>query len=595
MRRWIASIHSFVRGTPIRASEKVALRHIVTMRGKRIPSLRQWRELPRLLSRKESQVAKFVLVLAACSGIALGAHLWLAQRSILPAIGGSYTEGAVGAPQYINPLYAIGSDVDADLTKLVYSGLFRYDDTRGIIPDLAENFTLSEDQKTYTVNLRKDVMWHDGTPFTARDVLFTVSAIQNPEYHSPLIVSFSDITVSTPTEHTILFTLQDPFSPFLAALTVGILPAHLWEEIPPQNAFLASFNLKPIGTGPYVFSKLLKDTHGTLRSITLTRNAHFYRGTVYIRDITFKFYNNLSELTEAVRNKNVEGASVLAAQDAHALVRDGVINLGQPNLLQYTGIFFNQKKNDILAVDAVRQALALATNRQDIVQLGVGEYATPLASPLLPNVPPETFETQPIPATDLTAAQNLLETEQWTFAEGATVRSKNSSPMTLSITFLESSDLLATAQAVKQQWEKLGIEITLVPVDAFTFENEVLKNASYDALLVGERYGAYPDLYPFWHSSQIRYPGLNLGSFASRKVDDAIEAARTSVDPAKKQEARDLLLAGFTEEIPAIILYQPRYLYGLSPALHGTTVTNVSTPSDRFAHVEEWYRKTRLW
>ena len=429
---------------------------------------------------------------------------------------------------------------------------------------------------------------------SANDVVFTITAIQNPEYQSPLAVSFAGTSITAPDERTVVFTLQEPFAPFLAALTVGILPAHLWEEVVPQSAPLAPWNTKPIGSGPYIFSKLIKDSRGALRSITLTRNPNFYRGTVYVKEITMKFYTDLAELTEAVRNKNVEGASVLAAQDAQSLAKDGVIALGAPRLSQFTAAFFNQKHSAVLAEDVVRQALNMATDRNAVATISSGTYATPIVSPLLPGMPGASTEVV-IPGPDAEGAKALLESEKWTFVEGATVRSKNATPLSFTITTLDSPDLIAAAQELERQWEGIGASVDIAVIDEMTLQTDSIKNHNYDVLLAGERYGAYPDLYPFWHSSQTNYPGLNLGGFANRKVDTAIETARTSTDPAKAIEAGQLLVTSFAEEIPAIMLYQPSYLYGLSPKLSGTTVMTVTAPSDRFTNVEQWYRRTRFW
>ena len=533
------------------------------------------------------------IVLCILSSGMLGIRFWLSNETLLPAIGGSYTEGALGSPQYINPLYAIGSDVDSDLTRLMFSGLMRFDGNHSLVPDLAESYIISDDQKTYTFVLRDNAVWHDGEPVTSNDVLFTIDAIQNPEYHSPLAVSFGGSVAEASDEHTVIFTLNEPFAPFLAALTVGVLPAHLWEEVAPQNAPLAQLNIKPVGSGPFMFSKLIKDNKGVLRSYTVERNDRFYRNTVYLNDITLKFYNNLQELTDAVRNKNVEGASVLAAQDAHGLAQDGVITLGSPRLSQFTAAFFNQKQSAVLADDDVRQALILAVDRTTIAQASTGSYAAPIVSPILPDMPGYDAATT-IPGADIEGAKGLLESKEWTTADGATTRAKSGTELTFIITTLDSPDLIAAANELQRQWSAIGANVSVSVVDQGTLQNDIIKNHSFDVLLAGERYGAYPDLYPFWHSSQITYPGLNLSGLANRKLDTAIETARTSADPAKAVEAGQLLISAFAEEQPALMLYQPHYLYALSAKLYGTTVANVTTPSDRFANVEDWYRKTKV-
>lgn len=577
------------------SAQKIAVQQVVNLRGSRFPSLKQWKELPRYLSAQEKVITRIALGLFIVSTVTLGTHTLFSTINTVPAIGGSYTEGALGTPQYINPLYATGSDIDADFTRLIYSGLLRNDGANGIVPDLADHYAVSDDQKTYTFTLRPNIFWHDGEKLTSADVIFTIDAIQNPEYHSPLAMSFAGTTVSAPDDSTIVFTLDTPFAPFLAALTVGILPAHLWEDVAPQSAPLAQYNIKPIGSGPFLFSKLVKDGKGSLKSITIARNPQFYRGTVYLNDITMKFYGSLQELGDAVRNKNVEGASVLSAVDAQSLKDDHVIALGAPKLSQFTAVFFNQKQNALFADDAVRKALNLATDRTAVTQKAVGAFGTPIFSPILSDMPGADTNTV-VPHPDPVAASTLLESKEWVKSNGAAVRSKKDVSLAFSITTLDVPDLTAAANELATEWKAIGADVTVTAVDQTTLQNDVLKNRHYDVLLTGERYGAYPDLYPFWHSSQITSPGLNLGDFVNRKVDTAIEEARATADATKSIAASQLLATTFTDTIPAIMLYQPSYLYGLSPKLHSTEVTNVTTPSDRFANVEQWYRNTkRTW
>lgn len=592
----IESIRHFAQKKRAPAAHTVAVRQVVNIRGMKFPRWKQWKEFPRFLNESETRNAKIALGIFALSALLLGGRQWFSRETFLPAIGGSYIEGAIGTVQYINPLYATGSDVDADVTRLVYSGLMRTDENHGVVSDLASSYSISEDQRTYTFVLRDDATWHDGEQVTSSDVVFTIHAIQNPEYHSPLAVSFSDMIVEATDEHTVVFTLNEPFAPLLAALTVGILPEHLWAEVLPQNAPLTPLNIKPIGSGPFVFSKLVKDNKGALKSYTLARNPSFYRGTVYLGEITIKFYSNLQELTDAVRNKNVEGASVLSAQDAKSLSDDGVIHLGAPALSQFTAAFFNTKHSTVIADDTVRAALNLATDRTKVADLSAAGLATPIVSPILSDMPGYDASLT-VPAGDPAAATTLLNEAGWTLADGATVRAKDGVPLAFSMITLDSPDLLAAATELQTQWKAIGADVTIYSVDQFTLQNDVIKNHDYDILLAGERYGTYPDLYPFWHSSQTTYPGLNLGGFADRKVDEAIAAARTSTDPQKAIDAAQLFVTSFNENLPAIMLYQPAYVYGVGKKLHNTDVVSVTTPSDRFATVDAWYRKTTwtLW
>ena len=132
-----------------------------------------------------------LVIIASLAGTILGFYFHFTKE--IPIPGGEYIEGVVGQPLYVNPVLAGSNDADADLAALVYSGLFKYDPEGKLTADLAENFEISEDKLTYSFHLKKDVKWHDGEPFTADDVLFTIQAIQDPAYKSPLRQSWQGV------------------------------------------------------------------------------------------------------------------------------------------------------------------------------------------------------------------------------------------------------------------------------------------------------------------------------------------------------------------------------------------------------------------
>lgn len=571
----------------------LAQRQVMTVRGNRaIPSLAQWRELPRYLSPGERRifiVALFGIVLAL--GI-LGYRFLLTNQVSVPAVGGEYTEGLIGTPQYLNPLYAVASDTDTDITRLVFSGLMRWDPQDGLVPDLAASYTMSEDQKTYTFTLRENAKWHDGSPVIGQDVVFTIQAIQNPEYRSPLSISLGGVGVEAPDERTVIFTLAEPFAPFLSTLTVGILPSHVWENIVPSSAPLAMLNLEPIGSGPYKYERLSKYQNGTIRSLTLVRNRDFYRGAPYVERLTFNFYQDAGELTSALRNKNIQGASYIAYEDARALAIDRGMQVLYPALPQFTAAFFNDAHAKLLAEDNVRKALVTAIDKNAIVNNVLGGQAQIISSPILPGMPGYDA-TIGGTAYDEAGAAAILDSAGYKLSEGATVRTKSDTALALTLTTVDTPELVAVAQSLKDMWTKVGFEITLVTVDQQTLQNDTLKNRNYDILLTGELYGSDQDPYAFWHSSQVAYPGLNLSQFASRKVDDAIEKARGTNDTTVRAESFRSIAELIAEEHPAAFLYQPTYAYVTSSKIKNLNLPAITIPADRFADVAEWYIKTR--
>lgn len=266
---------------------------------------RQWHYLPRLFSDRER------LIFAAAGAVAVIAFGLLGWRLIVrftvprPAVGGVLREGVLQEPRFINPLYA-SNDTDRDLTNLVFAKLISYDETGAPVMDLAENVEVSDDSKTYTVFLRPGVLWHDGEALTADDVIFTIKTIQDPEYQSPLRQNWQGVAVEKLSDEAVRFTLRQPYAPFLENLAVGIIPAHLWRKIPRESAVLSDLNTKPVGAGPYRFSKLTRQADGTITSVVLTRNKHYHREGPYLKEIQFSFYPDEGELLAAYRRGDID-------------------------------------------------------------------------------------------------------------------------------------------------------------------------------------------------------------------------------------------------------------------------------------------------
>lgn len=576
-------------------------KHLVSSLNKtKFPSAKQLKYLPKILNRKEKIKISLLVFIVAVSGIALLINGYLNATIAIPKAGGEYIEGLVGSPQFINPILAQTNDVDLDLSRLIFSGLLKQDANGQLAPDLAERYEISPDQLTYTFYLRNNVKWHDGSPFKADDVIFTIASLQDPAFKSPLSRSFRGITAEKIDDFTVKFTLKEPFAPFLGLLTFGVLPEHLWFNVPPANADLAELNKRPIGTGSWKFENFKKDKSGIIRSYTLIPNTEYYGQKPYLQKLIFKFYGDFETAIEAIKSKEVDSIAYLPKELSDQLRKYKNIayhNLNQP---QYNAVFFNQKKNEFLAADYVRQALALGTNKQKIVE-SLGQGAVVIDGPTLPgigiNPDIKKYEYDP------QAAVDLLEKNDWhlvatTTPDGITeqIRKKKNWFLTVTLTTVDQPEYIEAAEILKQSWDQIGFKTTLNIVDKSKILQDVINSRSYEALLFGENLGSDPDPFPFWHSSQNEYPGLNLAIFSNSKVDKYLEDARKTNDWEERKNNYLAFQGIIAQELPAIFLYNPTYIYPQDNKIKGFNLTNISIPSDRFADSANWYIKTkRIW
>lgn len=571
---------------------------------RRMPTRKQLKHLPKFLSPAESTAVRVLLVAAALSLGAMGTRYASEHISAVPADGGEYVEASVSSPRLINPVLASGNDADLDLSALVFSGLVKTDATGAIVPDLAESFEVSADGKTYVFRLREGVVWHDGAPFTASDVLFTINTVKDPTWKSPLASRFRNVAVTAQDDRTVTLTLEQPFAPFLSLLMVGIIPEHLWQDVKPENAARAELNTKPVGTGPFKFKSFSKDKKGAIRSYTLDRNDKYHSGRPRLERITFKFYSDFASALEAMTDRKADGVSFLPREERQEAESLRWIRTYSLRLPQYTAVFFNPKKNEQLT-RGVRQALSLAIDRDAVLAEGVGGAGGQVYGPVLPGFigfHPEVKKYRYAPA----EAGAILDKEGWRAGGLAGWRArevkddKRTAPGTellaLKLVTADTPEYAAVAAVLKKNWEAVGAKVTVEAVSASKIQNDSIRTREYDALLYGEIIGPDPDPYPFWHSSQTESSGLNLAMFNHRRADELLEKARLSVAPEERaafyREFQDIL----AEESPASFLYSPTYAYAVSRRVQGMSAATVFAPSDRFTGVTEWYVETkRVW
>jgi peptide/nickel transport system substrate-binding protein len=156
---------------------------------------------------------------------------YYSKTQAIPQFGGEYIEGIVGQPLHINPVISSSNGTDEDLVQLIFSSLLKYDSEGNLKNDLTESYEISEDKTLFTFHLRKDVLWHDGTPLTAADILFTINLISDPSYKSPLRYNWQGIETNLIDDFTLTFQIKSPYVGFLNNLTFSILPKHIWEPI----------------------------------------------------------------------------------------------------------------------------------------------------------------------------------------------------------------------------------------------------------------------------------------------------------------------------------------------------------------------------
>lgn len=559
----------------------------------RLPNWKQWKQLPLMLSKTEQRVTQTALLLLVLS-LLTAAGTWLfGNRVEVPAKGGEYTEALVGEPQFVNPLYAMTNDADQDLVSLIYSGLLRWDPNDGLVPDLAESYEVNEEKTVYTFVLKEEARFHNGDPVLARDVLFTISAIQNPAYRSPLIGTLRGVSVVQEDDRKISFVLEKPQSAFLSNLTVGILPSSAWADILPQNAPLAALNLQPIGSGPYRFAEFTKDKKGSVRTYTIEPFEDAHIGEPHINRLTFKFYPDAASAIEALDNRFVEGVSVVPFEERERTGQNRAVVLHSPLLSRETVLYFNQKTNELLKKKEMREAIARAINKQAIVDetlLGAGRV---IVGPVLPDMEGYHEGLVDVGFDVEKAREQMKEAIEVKEVSEVSEEGGKKKANRLTLTTVASEEFIRVAEALKTQLEQTGLSIEIVTLPAAGIFEQIVTPRNFELLLTSVMYNTQADPYLFWHSSQKEAGGLNIVDYQNAEVDKLLETARAAKTPDQRATALKTFQEKLLADLPAVFLYQSTYGYATARKIQGVELEHIRIPSDRFTGIKNWYIKTK--
>ena len=553
--------------------------------------------LAHILGQKERALLGFALVLALISGTTAAGLFFFTHTNESPRTGGVIREGLLRPPERINPLFLSNNDTDRDISMLLFSRLFTYDADGALQPEIAESYSISEDGRSYSVSLKKDVKWHDGEPLTADDVVFTVKSIQDPLYKSSIRPNWQGVTIERLGDYEVRFVLRQPYSPFLQNLALAVIPEHIWKKIPPDSASLAELNAKPIGSGPYMAGEFERDSNGVITRYTVNANPSFFLEGPYIKTVEFSFFDSEQNLLQAFRAGLIDSVGTVSARNADTFKKAGasVFAIRIPRVF---AVFLNES-NAALKDKTTRQALALAIPRDELISDVLGGGAIKIDSP----IPPGSFGFNPdiVPTPfDIELAKSLLEKSGWKDLDGDGLREKkaakkgaSSTPLKLTLATSDWNDLASSVEAIRGYWRNIGVETELKILPINELEADIIRPRAYDSLLFGEILGRDPDPFAFWHSSQLKDPGLNIALYHSKKVDTLMEDARRANDradvEAKYREFQKIL----DQDFPSIFLYSPTHFFAARTNIRGINLKSLGIPADRFSLMRLWYIKTK--
>ena len=520
----------------------------------------------------------------------LGKPVFARTSSAKPA--GRVIVGLGQEPTVFNPLMA-HIEVDDGVHFSVFDALFRIDPQGVIQPNLAvevptqKNGGISEDGLKWRVRLRDDVRWHDGKPFTAEDVKFTLELITNPNFRSWRTAGHAlvrDIAVVSPTE--VAWRMEEAFAPYLSFLTeTFIVPKHILEkEANPNNA---AFNQAPVGTGAFKWGQRVAGDH-----LELVANPEYFGEGPHIERLIFKYIPDLTVLYTQFKSGDVDlmGQPYITADhygEAKTLANRVVTLVPKAS---FESFYLNLERPQFKEI-AVREALYAAIDKEAIIQ-GL-YYGVP--SPTETFMPRQSLYFNPnLPAHEfnLNRAGQILDQAGWAPGRDG-VRAKNGVRLSFASSTTSGDPLREQVQQFLQQtFAQVGVEMTISNLPAAVMWGEFWQQSQFDSVIVGSTYliGADPDVTNRLHSRSIGAKGgrgSNNAQYSNPEVDALLDQGARTFDPEARRSIYHRVQELVRRDLPFLPLYQSNAVQGNKKGISGV-VPNVNTRTESW-NALAWY------
>ncbi len=393
----------------------------------------------------------------------------------------------------------------SDICGMVFSGLVKYDKDINIIGDLAERWEILDDGLVIVFHLKKGVLWHDGVPFTSKDVEFTYRKLMDPAVKTPYSGDFERVSkLETPDDYTVRVSYKEPFAPALSSWGMWIMPEHIFKNEDLNNT---RFSRHPIGTGPYKFK-----AWNTGEKIELVSNHDYFEGRPYIDRYIYRIIPDDATIFLELQTLGVDLANLsplqFSRQTDNDFFKKHYTKFNYPGF-GFTYMAYNisdPKFNDI----RVRQAINYAVNKQEIVDtifFGLGRVTT---GPYMMDSWAYNKDVKPVPY-NVARAKALLGDAGWGDRDRNGWLDKDGKEFEFTLIVNQgNAERLRTAEMIQSYLKDVGIRVKIRTLEWSALINEFINKRRFEAVLMGWFLSRDPDNYDIWHSSKTREGELIL-------------------------------------------------------------------------------------
>jgi len=500
---------------------------------------------------------------------------------IPPESGGALTNAMIGEPNNLIAMIA-GDSASSAIAGQIFNALLKYDENLGFEGDLANSWTISDDYKKITFNLKQDIKWADDEPFTCEDVLFTWKKVTDPDTRTPYGSDYQLVsTASCANNHIFIAEYDEPYAPALETwASLHILPEHLLKN---ENINDTYFSLNPTGSNYYAL-----DEWTTGQQVKLKTNPNSVHGrpllekkiTRIIPDLSSQFMELIAGNIDLMNINPIQFSRVFPSRSE----LNDKINLYKEMGNGYTYFGFNLKKKPFDDIN-IRKAISYAINKEEIINgvlLGLGEEIT---SPYKPGTYWENKSINKI-SFDVSRSRELLEKSGYQL-NANNIYEKDGKPLAFEILTNQNKQREMTAVLIQRRLQDIGIDVSIRVIEWASFVNRFIKTGEFEAVVLGWSLSLDPDQYSIWHSSQQGPGQFNFIGYNNPRVDTLLENGRKELNNEKRKQIYDEFSKIIYDEQPIIYLYAGYGLTAIHKKIKG--VKKITPPAGVFHNDYEWY------
>ncbi|KJR41583.1 peptide ABC transporter substrate binding protein [Candidatus Magnetoovum chiemensis] len=467
-----------------------------------------------------------------------------------PEKGGFIVTGSIGSPSNLIPMLA-GDNASHEIAGLIFNGLVKYDTDLTIIGDLAESWDISKDGLVLTFHLRKGVKWSDGVEFTAYDVLFGYNTIRDEKTPSAYKEDYLQVkNAQVIDKYTFQARYEKPLASALSSWSsLIVLPEHLLKG---QDITKSKLTRNPVGTGPYILEEW---TEG--QQLVLRANDNYFEGRPYIDKFIYRIIPDISTMFLELKAGNIDFMGLNPIQytkQTDTPYFNSTYNKYKYPSFKYTYLGFNLK-HPFFQNKRVRQAIAYAIDKQEIVNVVLFGTGFPATGPYVPNTWPYNSNVRRYDYNP-EKAKTILASLGWKDRNNDGIIDKDNTPFEFTIiTNMGNNDRIKTATIIQWRLQQIGIKVNIRAIEWSTLLNEFIDKKRFEAVVMGWAIGLDADQYSIWHSSKTGQREFNFISFANNEADQLLEEGRRTLDINKRKQIYYKFQQILADEVPYIFLF----------------------------------------